>query len=280
MKANKKTKAELELEALQNNKRQGSSKPILENKKAIEKKYSIELSEVFYEDPNELTENSLNTYRKLNKTELTKLAEDIKEKGVIVPLIARQDKVLICGHNRRLASIQAELTKVPVMYLNDPVNPSDELQKELMKSENDRRRGGNWDKETKIEYLKENFWEQILNSTHGGNRKNPDQGSMNLAKLIEEQTRGSITEGTAKRLIAEIKSILAEKENPDQGSMNLETNEDGSESNDPPLKPSKHSQSEPSEDLNRLRTIIATLQDKKDRNEIKAILKRLGVKGL
>jgi hypothetical protein len=188
----------------------------------------IDLSGILWIDPERLRENPHNEYPPLSGEELLELARDIAEKGVLVPLIVRvSEDVLICGHNRRRASIEAKEPKVPVQRVLRLL--SEEEEREIMRSENDRRRGGNWSKERKEAFIREHFGDVIHGVSHGGDRKSEkkNQGSVNLengmpgqtattdqssvnldavsgglAKEIEEKSRGKITEGTAKRIIA------------------------------------------------------------------------------
>ncbi len=167
-------------------------------------KERLELSGILWLSPEQLQENPYNDYPPLSGEELMELAKDIAEKGVLVPLIVRvSEDVLICGHNRRRASIEAKEPKVPVQRVLRLL--SEEEERDIMKSENDRRRGGNWSKEKKEEFIREHFGEQLESVTHGGIRGNQytgGQSSLNLASEIEKKSRGKITEGTAKRIVS------------------------------------------------------------------------------
>lgn len=190
--------------------------PIQKNETIVN--IGIELSEIYWFNPGSLKENPLNSYAPLADDELQELMNDIKEKGILVSLIAKKvnnELILLCGHNRRRAAIRLNLTKVPVQLILSPLTPK--LEKEIMHSENDLRRGGNWSKEKKIEFILENFGSELSKDNRGGDRKSKaseDQrfnellniDSRNVAKLIEESSKGNITEGTAKRLISEIKT--------------------------------------------------------------------------
>lgn len=189
---------------------------------ALEKKFSISLSQIEKLSPETLSPHPKNPYLALDEDELKELIKDIKEKGVLVPLIIRPDNTLLCGHNRLKASLQAGLDEVPVQTVISKLTP--DLEQEIMKSENDRRRGGNWSKEKKKEFIQKNFKDEIAKDNRGGNRKTKDQkftepliGKKNLAKDIAEKSRGKIPEGTAKRLLSEIKK--AEK-TPSKSSQN------------------------------------------------------------
>ena len=205
----------------------------------------LELSGILWIAPEQLAENPYNDYPPLTGEELMELAKDIAEKGVLVPLIVRvSEDVLICGHNRKRASIEAKEPKVPVQRVLRLL--SEEEERDIMKSENDRRRGGNWSREKKVEFIKEHFGEVIHNVSHGGIRKKrnqdsmnleiqnqkfneplidgskqtddqnsvnlekqqasaQEQDSMNLAEEVEKKSRGSITKGTAQRIIADMR---------------------------------------------------------------------------
>jgi hypothetical protein len=197
----------------------------------------IDLSGILWIDPERLRENPHNEYPPLSGEELLELARDIAEKGVLVPLIVRvSEDVLICGHNRRRASIEAKEPKVPVQRVLRLL--SEEEEREIMRSENDRRRGGGWTKVKKEEFIREHFGDVIHSVSHGGDRKkrnqdsmnleiregqttkkenqdsvnleketvsSPEQDSMNLAAEVEKKSRGHITKGTAQRIIAGIR---------------------------------------------------------------------------
>ena len=199
--------------------------PILKNESVIKK--GIELSEIYWYSPEQLKENPLNAYAPLSDDELLELMEDIKEKGIIVSLIAKKignEMILLCGHNRRRAAARLKLPKVPVQLILSPLTPK--LEKEIMHSENDLRRGGSWSKEKKIEFILEHFADNLSKDNRGGDRKSkPSQDQKfnelllddpkNMAKIIEESSKGNITEGTAKRLLSEIKKKkLVKKEKP------------------------------------------------------------------
>ena len=98
-----------------------------------------------------------------------------------------------------------------------------------MKSENDRRRGGQWSREQKEKFIREKFGEEIHVDNRGGDFGNQHTGgksSMNfsqkpgdLAQKIEKQSRGRITAGTAKRIVADLRKKTPKK--PDSGSASL-----------------------------------------------------------
>ncbi len=175
------------------------------------KRHGIELSDVLYVATSTLAANPLNDYPPLAAPEMAELVTDIKEKGILVPLISRPDGVIVCGHNRHTAAIAAELERVPVQRILSPL--TDELEREIMKSENDRRRGGNWSREEKEKFIRENFGEAIAEDRRGGDRKSakakdqklnsPLIGSgSGLADEIEKKSRGRISKASAKVIVA------------------------------------------------------------------------------
>ncbi|EHQ04621.1 ParB domain protein nuclease [Leptonema illini DSM 21528] len=175
-------------------------------------RHGIELSDVLYVPTSTLVANPLNDYPPLAAPEMAELVTDIKEKGILVPLISRPDGVIVCGHNRHRAALTAGLERVPVQRILSPL--TDDLEREIMKSENDRRRGGNWSRAEKEKFIRENFGEAIAEDRRGGDHGNQYTGgksslnfrqSETLAKSIEKKSKGRIPEGTAKRLVAKIR---------------------------------------------------------------------------
>lgn len=241
----------------------------------IAEKKGLELSDIVYVDPRALKPNPLNTYPPLAASELDELVRDIGEKGVIVPLIVRLDDVVVCGHNRLTAALKAALETVPAQRILSAL--TDALEQDIMRSENDRRRGGNWTKEQKLSFIKENFADELRADRRGGDRKSElarnqnfnevlksDRGS--LAEKIEKQSRGRITKGTADRLLADIR-----KKDPKRmsGSARL------------PEKDRRRAE-KLSARLVSVREVIALLEGKltKARAEEKAVLKELKAVGV
>lgn len=174
------------------------------------KRHGIELSDVLYVPTSTLSASPLNDYPPLAAPEMAELVTDIKEKGILVPLISRPDGVIVCGHNRHRAALTAGLERVPVQRILSPL--TDALEREIMKSENDRRRGGNWSREEKERFIRENFGAELTTDNRGLNRQAPRKftelsqtDSSSLARQIEKKSKGRIPEGTAKRLVAKIR---------------------------------------------------------------------------
>lgn len=187
-------------------------------------KHGVELSDILYLPLADLRDNPLNDYPPLPEDELEELTQDIREKGILVPLIAKLDGTLVCGHNRKAAGLRAGVDRAPVQQILSPLSAA--LEKDIMKSENDRRRGGRWSKEQKEKFIQENFAQEISTDNRGLNRSDvrkfnelSQAGTADLAKKIEKQSRGKITSGTAKRIVADLRKKTPKK--PDSGSERL-----------------------------------------------------------
>lgn len=187
-------------------------------------KHGVELSDILYLPLADLRDNPLNDYPPLPEDELEELTADIREKGILVPLIAKLDGTLVCGHNRKAAGLRAGVDRAPVQQILSPLSAA--LEKDIMKSENDRRRGGRWSKEQKEKFIQENFGEVINDERRGSHKRTGkrfteplETDSLNLAKTIEKQSRGNITSGTAKRIVADLRKKAPKR--PDSGSERL-----------------------------------------------------------
>lgn len=88
----------------------------------------IELRKVELIPTNNLLPNplSLQYFKELTIGELEKLSEDIQKRGILVPLIARLDNVLLSGHNRLAIAKELKLTHVPVQYVVKPLTSEEE----------------------------------------------------------------------------------------------------------------------------------------------------------
>ncbi len=183
-------------------------------------KHGIELSDILYLTLADLRDNPLNEYPPLPDDELAELTEDIRQKGILIALIVKQDGTIVCGHNRKRAGIAAGLVRGPAQQILSQLTP--ELERDIMKSENDRRRGGQWSKEQKEKFIQEKFGDRITPVQRGGDRKSAaarNQSSVNFDQEIEKQSRGRITAGTAKRIVADLRKKAPKKS--DSGSASL-----------------------------------------------------------
>jgi hypothetical protein len=141
-------------------------------------RHGIELSDILYLRTDSLKPNPNNEYPPLEPDEMAELVQDIGEKGILVPLITKPDGVIVCGHNRHRAAQEAGLERIPVQQIVSAI--SAELEKDIMKSENDRRRGGQWSKEQKEKFIREKFGAELATDNRGG-----DFGSTRRQKFTE-----------------------------------------------------------------------------------------------
>ena len=88
----------------------------------------IELRKVELVPTHNLTPNPLSEqyFKELTVGELEKLAADIEKRGILVPLIATLDNVLLSGHNRLAVAKELKLTHVPVQYVVKPLSSEEE----------------------------------------------------------------------------------------------------------------------------------------------------------
>lgn len=104
---------------------------------AVAKKpVGLELRAVAQVPVHELQPNPLSStyFNDLTIGELEKLTEDIRKRGILVPLIARLDKVLLSGHNRLQAAKELGLTHVPVQFVVAPL--TEEQEREFVVKDN------------------------------------------------------------------------------------------------------------------------------------------------
>lgn len=89
----------------------------------------LQYSEVQYVHPNQLSVNLLNEslFPEEDGDRLDKLSEDIGERGITTPLIAKKDGTLLAGHNRLRIARQLNLSVIPVRYLETEISEHEEL---------------------------------------------------------------------------------------------------------------------------------------------------------
>ena len=155
-------------------------------------------------------ENSA-AFAPLSLPDFERLKADIAERGIIVPLILKQDKTLIAGHNRLRAAQDLGLEVVPVQYVETELSPAQE--KAFVIKDNLLRR--HLTAEQKGAALKAIYGQEILAAKHGGSRKDTESGSrftVNLAQKIAKET--GLPTGTAKRYIADIRRTDSPRKTP------------------------------------------------------------------
>jgi hypothetical protein len=149
-------------------------------------------------------------FAELPAKEREALKADIKERGVLVPVIATADGVILSGHRR--VEICKELGKgfVPVCFVVGDLTSAQEREF-LIKDNLLRRHLGTTEKKALIVEL---YGEEIDKDHRGGDRKsaaakikseNFTFDSESLPERIERDTGGAIKRDSAKRTIAEIR---------------------------------------------------------------------------
>jgi ParB-like chromosome segregation protein Spo0J len=132
----------------------------------------VRLSDIQFVPPSKLKANPLNVaYFKEESSEyFDKLRNDIKERGIIVPLVAKTDDTLLAGHNRLRVARELGLDNVPVQYVLD-VLPEEAERGFIIKDNLYRRHFATAEWIELYKKLYPNFDEQIQQETRGGGRK-------------------------------------------------------------------------------------------------------------
>lgn len=91
-------------------------------------RHGLQLSEVKFDAVTKLQRNPQNSkyFRTETSEYFRRLREDIEQRGILVPLIAKLDGTLLAGHNRLQVAEELGLKKVPVQYVLDTLLPDDE----------------------------------------------------------------------------------------------------------------------------------------------------------
>jgi hypothetical protein len=195
----------------------------------------IKLSEIKYINTNELKDNPLNSVFKQESPEyFDKLKNDIYKHGILVPLIAKHDGLILAGHNRWRVANELNLAKVPVQYIESDLNTQEE--RELIFKDNILRR--QLDAKDKEEIIKKLYIREIGQDNRGGDRKSSKIKSSGELLIFDEhnqyekikissellivlperiESETGIKAGTAKRILAKIRkekqeSVVKEKQ--------------------------------------------------------------------
>lgn len=161
-------------------------------------------------------ENSA-AFAPLSESDFERLKSDMAERGILVPLILKQDKTLIAGHNRLRAAIDIGLEVVPVQYVETELSREQETAF-VVKDNLLRRQLTAEQKESLIIRL---YGKEIHKDNRGGDRGNQHTGGKSgksssepLAKKIASET--GIAEGTAKRILAKERAKVSQKGHSDR----------------------------------------------------------------
>jgi hypothetical protein len=91
---------------------------------AVESRFGLRLSDVVQEPLEKLLSNPLNEqlFDREDTVHFERLLADIQERGILVPLIAKPNGILLAGHNRFQVAKQIGLQVVPVQYVEDTLS--------------------------------------------------------------------------------------------------------------------------------------------------------------
>jgi hypothetical protein len=151
---------------------------------------NIPMTDVKRVPPQDLTINHINQeyFDTESEQHLQDLREDIRRRGVIVPLIAKRDGTLLAGHNRLMVARELNLKLVPVQYVQEEL--SGEAEREFIIKDNLLRRQLSPEKRIML-YKKAypDFETTFLDSERpnvGGRTKNGQTNRLTIARIAEE----------------------------------------------------------------------------------------------
>ena len=93
------------------------------------KSEKLNLGPIVMVDPKTMKANPMNhIFNSVPYHEYLTLKEDIKNRGILVPLIIMNTGYILTGHNRLKIALEIGLEKIPVQYCNSELKPDDEKQ--------------------------------------------------------------------------------------------------------------------------------------------------------
>jgi ParB-like chromosome segregation protein Spo0J len=138
------------------------------------------------------------------------LKNDIRERGIIVPLLAKKDDTLLAGHNRLRAALELGLEYVPVQYVQEQL--SEEQEREFLIKDNLLRRqfsGSEWI--AIYRKLYPDFDQRIAERKRGGDTTNNGGVKEKQRDIVPLLTVKKIAEDTGQTEEAVKKQIQREK---------------------------------------------------------------------
>lgn len=95
---------------------------------AVETLPGVRLSDVVQELPSKFHVNPLNNefFSEETTEYFDNLRQDVQERGIIVPIIAKKDGTLLAGHNRLRIAKELRLPVIPVQYILNPLSDEEE----------------------------------------------------------------------------------------------------------------------------------------------------------
>lgn len=181
----------------------------------------VKLSDVFQVEPGDLKDNDLNPelFKEETPEYFQTLEADIKERGILVPLIARKDGILLAGHNRLVIARRLGIARVPVQYLESELTP-DQERALVIKDNLFRRQLTQEDRLRLYKVLIPDFDELIQKETRGAKPKaqgeNRKRSGLTAADLTETaQAAGlPLTLETAEKDLAQARKAGRPKKEP------------------------------------------------------------------
>ncbi len=182
----------------------------------------VTISETIYQvEPVDLIPNPLNRFfREESPDYFERLTADIKERGIIVSLIAKRDGMLLAGHNRLKIALSLGLPRVPVQYVESELTAEQE-KSFVIKDNLYRRQLTQQDRLNLYRILVADFDNKIRLETRGGDRKSSGSKG-NVSPLIRKGPAGitaedlvhearaagvTITHATAKKDMARARAV-------------------------------------------------------------------------
>lgn len=195
----------------------GSIASIVAQTAAVESRYGLRLSDVVYKSPQELKPNPLNEkfFAKENELHLQRLQQDIQERGILVPLIAKADGTLLAGHNRLAIARELGWNVVPVQYVED-ILPDDAERKFVINDNLLRRQLSNEERIELYRVLYPNFDERIQTKagrpTKEISKKNVDIVHISNKSSFETLTAAMIAADTGQSKAAVQKQLQRKRQ--------------------------------------------------------------------
>ncbi|MCU0428210.1 MAG: hypothetical protein MUF71_21565 [Candidatus Kapabacteria bacterium] len=243
------------------------------------------LSDVQHIAPSRLQANPLNSdfFREESDDYFTKLREDVRTRGIIVPLLAKKDDVLLAGHNRLRVALELGLETVPVQYVLDAL--PEKAEREFIIKDNLYRRQFSTSEWIQLyQKLYPDFDQIIQQEMRGGGLKwskgndsqHKTEHSVLLSETTNEQRRltaqniaedtGQKTSAVQKQLTKYRKELLTKSKNNEAPKKNATKNE-----------PSKDINSSVTTDAEKYLSKIRVSLQKQNPKTIRAVLKKIEI---
>lgn len=190
----------------------------------VQKRDGMELRAVQHIPPQDLKSNIISDkyFTKIDGDERAKLVEDIRRRGILVPLIAKLDNTLLAGHNRLSVALELGLPTVPVQYLVTQLSEKEE--REFVVKDNLLRRQLSVDDRIQLyRIMYENFDERVnLRPVEGGGDKFPTSDIVPLTTAEIAKDTGQTRDAVKKQLQRAREKYVAPKNDADNAESERE----------------------------------------------------------